>query len=248
MCTHLYFASTFMTFMTSWPHDLKTTDEHPLFLQTITQANHLITNHLHLTLTSCRCRFCKQIPPISLDLRPKCCIFALWKGYHSHDWINETHNLQLQPENHQPQPLTIKIFTHYGNQVKATERNVSFEKNKEKWAYVMMPETYSTLVAIGTALGVSCIAGHWPAPPRSEANLPKPLSKDAVLLPVPRHSRHGAAGDFQWVRKSANHWWNQLFVVLMTTTLPTKEILLPIAVHCRALPTKKVFIVSNYHE
>ena len=54
----------------------------------------------------------------------------------------------------------VKIFTHYGNQVKATERNVSFEKNKEKWAYVMMPETYSTLVAIGTALGVSCIAGH----------------------------------------------------------------------------------------
>ena len=47
-----------------------------------------------------------------------------------------------------------------GINVKSTERNVSFEKNKEKWAYVMMPETYSTLVAIGTALGVSCIAGH----------------------------------------------------------------------------------------
>ena len=46
MYTHLHFASTFMTFMTSWPHDLmtswphdlKTTDQHPLFLQTITQA------------------------------------------------------------------------------------------------------------------------------------------------------------------------------------------------------------------
>ena len=34
-----------------------------------------------------------------------------------------------------------------GINVKATERNVSFEKNKEKWAYVMMPETYSTLAA-----------------------------------------------------------------------------------------------------
>ena len=162
LCIHLH---DLHDLMTSWPHDLKTTDEHPLFLQTITQTNNLNTNHLQLILTSCRCRFCKQIPPISLDLGPKCCIFASLKGYHSHDWINETHNLQLQPENHQPQPLTIKIFTHYGNQVKATERNVSFEKNKEKWAYVMMPETYSTLVAIGTALGVSCIAGHWPARP-----------------------------------------------------------------------------------
>ena len=69
-----------------------------------------------------------------------------------------------------------------GINVKATERNVSFEKNKEKWAYVMMPETYSTLAASKVideasirsgipkgslnaswaAIGdvVSCIAGH----------------------------------------------------------------------------------------
>ena len=74
-----------------------------------------------------------------------------------------------------------------GINVKATERNVSFEKNKEKWAYVMMPETYSTLVASkviaeasirsGIPKGslnaswapigdvVSCIAGHRPTPP-----------------------------------------------------------------------------------
>ena len=66
--------------------------------------------------------------------------------------------------------------------VKAVERNVSFDKNVEKWAYVMMPETYSTLAASKVideasirsgipkgslnaswaAIGnvVSCIAGH----------------------------------------------------------------------------------------
>ena len=133
MCTHLHFASTFMTFMTSWPHDLMTSKRQtntPCFLQTINQANHLITNDLQLTLTSCRCRFCKQIPPISLDLRPKCCVFASWKGYHSHDWINETHNLQLQPENHQPQPLTIKIFTHYGNQCKSNRTQRIFREEQ----------------------------------------------------------------------------------------------------------------------
>ena len=29
--------------------------------------------------------------------------------------------------------------------VKAVERNVSFDKSKEKWAYVMQPELYSKL-------------------------------------------------------------------------------------------------------
>ena len=41
--------------------------------------------------------------------------------------------------------LCIKILFTMAIKVKAVERNVSFDKTKEKWAYVMQPELYNKL-------------------------------------------------------------------------------------------------------
>ena len=41
--------------------------------------------------------------------------------------------------------MRVKTSTTMSIKVKAIERNVSFDKSMEKWAYVMQPELYSKL-------------------------------------------------------------------------------------------------------